>query len=673
MGTANDQTARPAFPKRAVVTGGMPYGNKELHLGHIGGVFLHADTYARFLRDRIGPENVIFVSGTDCYGSPILESWRRLVEDGQFKGTIEEYVEGNHVSQRETLKAYDVRPDVYGASGLGRTGELHRKMTEEFITGLYEKGWLAKLTTSQFYDTERQVFLNGRQVVGQCPIEGCASERGYADECALGHQYMPADLINPRSTLSGKKPEMRDVVNWYFRLEEFEGLLERWLEDYAARPTSREFAVKSMAEFLEKPVIYVKKDFMEELGALRGKLPPHALIDEAAKTSAALAFETLALREKACATLSAAGIRFRTGKTLVPFRLTGNIPWGVPAPALEGLTGLTVWVWPESLWAPISFTMAALEARGRDPEGWRDWWCAKDAKVYQFIGQDNVYFYGPAEMAMFMAQQGAQPSADPHDGEMQLPDLVVNNHLLFLDKKASSSGAVKPPMAAELLEYYTPGQLRAHFLGLGLGIRSVGFKPKPFNPAADPRQADPVLKEGNLLTNVLNRVVRSCFYTAQKYFDGRLPLGPVSEDVLAESRACILEYERLMHRCEFHTVMNLTDTYIRSVNKRWADQMRAADAAGDGALRRQALIDGAHGMRTALLLMHPVAPEGTETAREYLRLPESFWSWEHAFEPVYFFMGDPERHELKFLEPRVDFFGRHPRQVEELGQGQPSA
>ena len=62
---------RPEFPKRAVITGGMPYGNKSLHFGHIGGVFVFADVFARFLRDRIGKENVIFVSGTDCYGSPI--------------------------------------------------------------------------------------------------------------------------------------------------------------------------------------------------------------------------------------------------------------------------------------------------------------------------------------------------------------------------------------------------------------------------------------------------------------------------------------------------------------------------------------------------------------------------------------------------------------------------
>ena len=659
--------ARPAFPKRAVVTGGMPYGNKDLHLGHIGGVFVHADTYARFLRDRIGAENVIFVSGTDCYGSPILESWRKAREAGEFDGTLEEYVAHYHRRQKDVLDAYGVKPSIFGASALGRTGELHRQLSLDFITSLYEKGHLVKLTTSQFFDTERGVFLNGRQVVGRCPIDGCSSERGYADECSLGHQYMPADLIEPRSTLTGQRPEMRDVVNWYFKQESFQSLLEQWLPDFAARSTSRPFAVKSMAEFLEKPVVHVKRELMEDVEPLRPSFPPHALLEEAGKPSVTLAFETLAQRETACEKLAAAGVRFRTGKTLVPFRLTGNINWGVPAPALEGLEGLTVWVWPESLWAPISFTMAALEARGERAENWRRWWCSKDAKVFQFIGQDNAYFYGPAEMAMFLAQQGPEPVADPTEGELQLPDLIVNNHLLFLDKKASSSGAVKPPMAGELLNYYTAEQLRAHFLGLGLGIRSVGFKPKPLNPKADPRQADPVLKEGNLLTNVLNRAIRSCFYTTQKYYDGGLPAGEVSDAVRQEADACILEYERLMHRCELHQVMNLLDTFIRAINKRWADAMRRADTEGDDDLRRQTLLDAFHSVRVALTLVHPIAPEGTEMAREYLNVDERLWSWEHIFAPLPYFFTDEAAHQFRFLEPRVDFFRRHPSQLAEGG------
>ena len=102
---------RPEFPKRAIITGGMPYGNKKLHFGHIGGVFVFADCYARFLRDRIGAENVIFVSGTDCYGSPIAESYRKLCEEHGFTGTIKDFVKENHAAQQQTLDDYLISLD----------------------------------------------------------------------------------------------------------------------------------------------------------------------------------------------------------------------------------------------------------------------------------------------------------------------------------------------------------------------------------------------------------------------------------------------------------------------------------------------------------------------------------------------------------------------------------
>ena len=107
--------------------------------------------------------------------------------------------------------------------------------------------------------------------------------------------------------------------------------------------------------------------------------------------------------------------------------------------------------------------------------------------------------------------------------------------ILFLDKKASSSGSVKPPMAADLLQYYTAEQLRAHFLSLALGNKSVSFMPQPLNPDANINEPDPVLAQGNLFTNVLNRLVRGCFYTCQKYFDGLLPYGKVSDEVKANA------------------------------------------------------------------------------------------------------------------------------------------
>ena len=149
---------RPRFPQRAIVTAGMPYGNKDLHFGHVGGVFAHADAFARFLRDRIGRANVIFQSGTDCYGSPIVEDYRKRVAAGEFSGTLEEFVRANHARQKETLAAYSIRLDLFAASGFDRYAEIHREVGAWLLKTLHAHGHVAKLTTPQFYDVERQTW-----------------------------------------------------------------------------------------------------------------------------------------------------------------------------------------------------------------------------------------------------------------------------------------------------------------------------------------------------------------------------------------------------------------------------------------------------------------------------------------------------------------------------------
>lgn len=657
--------SRPEFPKRAVVTGGMPYGNKTLHFGHIGGMYVHADVFARFLRDRIGKENVIFVSGTDCYGSPIAEGYRKKVENEGYQGTIEDYVNENHEAQEKTLKDYEISLDIFGASGLGDTKEVHAEESREFITNLYKNGYLEKLVTKQFYDAKAGCFLNGRQVVGKCPIVGCQSEKGYADECDLGHQYMPEDLIDPKSTLTGETPEMRDVVNWYFKLPECQELLEEYVDMISKKDNVRRIVWETMKESLGTPQIYVRKEGLETYLNIKDQLPEHTTSDlENIKGGSFIVeFRKLADREKACEILTANNIRYRTSKTLVPLRLTGNIEWGVPAPELEGEKGLTVWVWPESLWAPISFTKAYMKRHGRSEEDYKEYWCDPEAGVYQFIGQDNIYFYGVAQMPMFMAQQGkGKPSITPEKGQLCLPTLVANHHVLFLDKKASSSGSVKPPMAADLLNYYTAEQLRAHFLGLALGNKSVSFMPKPLNPNAPENEQDPVLAQGNLFTNVLNRLIRSCFYAAQKDFDGRIPYGKVDEDVLKTAEETILKYEETMYRFEFHSVINILDTYIRQANKYWAKNIAQADKEDDAELRKQTLINAFHMVRVACLLSHPIVPAGCEKTMEYLNIGEEVWSWDHAFEDIYYFLEDKENHQIRTLEAKEDFFEKHPSQ-----------
>lgn len=648
---------RPSFPKRAVVTGGMPYGNKKLHFGHVGGVFVQADCFARFLRDRIGEENVIFVSGTDCYGSPIVESYRKLCETGEFDGSIEDFVRINHESQKEVLDKYDISLNLFAASGLGESKDVHAAVSSELMQQWYENGHLEKMVTSQFYDAKAGQFLNGRQVIGKCPVDKCQSDKAYADECSLGHQYMPADLIDPKSTLTGETPEMRDVVNWYIDITKFNELMNEYVDSLPEKGNSRPLVYNTIKEFMLPPMIYIKKDFIDEYTAIKSQMPEHILNLEDNKTSFSIEFKNLNDRDKAKELLNDNNIRFRAGKTLVPFRLTGNIKWGVPAPVLDGEDGLTIWVWPESLWAPISFTKTYLKQQGKPEDEWEKYWKSTDSEVFQFIGQDNIYFYGIAEMAMFIALQGKENlTAFPSDGQYTLPTLVANNHILFLNKKASSSGNIKPPMAEDLLEYYTAEQLRAHFLGLGLSLKSVSFQPKPLNPAAGEKDADPVEREGKMLSNVFNRVARSCFYTIQKYGEPIMPMGQVSEEVLHAAKETILKYEHAMYKFEFHTVMNLMDTYIRNANKFWAKNIK--DAEADPEKRNQVLIDTLHMVKTAMVLMHPVAPKGTELLCEYLGFGKDIWNWEHVFDTLTDLAkanGETE-HRLKFLEPRFDFF-----------------
>ncbi|WP_298527314.1 class I tRNA ligase family protein [uncultured Ruminococcus sp.] len=650
---------RPVFPKRAVITGGMPYGNKELHFGHVGGMFVFADTFARFMRDRIGKENVIFVGGTDCYGSPIAEGWRVKVEKGEFSGTLEEFVQHNHDKQQETLDAYGISPNLFAASGLGRSKEIHAEVTDWFISSLYKKGQLSKISTMQFFDEKAGVFLNGRQVVGKCPVEGCTSEKGYADECDLGHQYMPENLLNPVSTLTGETPTMKPVTNWYFKLRDYEELMKEWIEELKKRKDIRPVVWKTIDEFLKPPVIYVKREFEEKYFSLKDSMPAHEYLEEPKKPSFTIQFSKLSDCDEACRVLTQNGIRYRTGKTLVPFRLTGNIEWGVPAPVMDGEEGLTVWVWPESLWAPISFTQTYLEKVGKDRELWKDYWCSKDSTVYQFIGQDNIYFYGIAEPAMWMAQQASETKTSaPPEGELQMPVIVANHHILFLDKKASSSGAVKPPMAEDLLSHYTPEQLRMHWLGLGLGQRSVSFMPKPYNPDAKPDDADPVVKDGLLLSNVYNRMIRTAFYTAQKELDGIMPDNAPEEQFLADAKKAVLDYERHMSKFAFHQCTYVLDSYIRNGSKYMAKALNGEYP--DKEQLKQALANLFYMIRIAGVLLHPMAPFGTEKLREYLQVDERIWSWDTILEPLTYFTGSG--HKLKFLPPRTDFFTRHESQ-----------
>ena len=671
---ASENTNRPKFPARAVVTAGMPYGNKDLHFGHIGGVFVPADFFARFLRDRIGAENVLFVSGTDCYGSPIMEGYRKLSEAGEFSGTITDYVRSHHDNQKAALDAYGISLDIFAGSGLEPAKPFHATLSDAWIRRLYEVGALKKRSTLQFYDTKAQTFLNGRQVIGRCPVRGCKSEKAYADECDLGHQFDPEELINPVSQLTGTKPELRPCDNWYFDLPAFSAALETLMDEWDADPQVRDIVTKTVRESLVAPVIYIKNELREDFAAVAGDLPAHTVHEsQGNQASFSVEFADWEARDKAREVLEGAHVRFRTGKCLLPFRITGNIDWGVAAPQIDGVSGLTVWCWPESLWAPISFVQTALaeSADGRySSRDWHDWWCADDSRVFQFIGQDNIYFYCVAQPAMWEAMGWGLKQTTP----------VANYHILFMNKKASSSGAIKPPMAAELLDHYTAEQLRAHWLSLALDAKAVSFSPKVYDTSVsykdkktgeevlvcdDPRVVDPALKESAFLTNIFNRLARSCFYGAAKACGCKLPAVEASAEVIEGCREATLAFERMVHGMDFHGALAAVEGFTRAANKRWDAASKAAGDDTDAYVA--ALADAFAALRTTALLMHPAVPAGCELVAEYMGFSEKdFFSWEHALatprELAAELGEDASEHAILELPPRFDFFRKHESQ-----------
>ena len=117
-----------------------------------------------------------------------------------------------------------------------------------------------------------------------------------------------------------------------------------------------------------------------------------------------------------------------------------------------------------------------------------------------------------------------------------------------------------------------------------------------------------------------------------------------------------------MYRFEFHSVINILDTYIRQANKYWARNIAQADREDNMELRKQTLINAFHMVRVACLLSHPIVPAGCEKTMEYLNIGEEVWSWDHAFEDIYYFLEDKENHQIRILEAKEDFFEKHPSQ-----------
>ena len=206
--------------KRYLVTSALPYANGPLHIGHLAGVYIPSDIYTRYL--RIKGEDVISICGSDEHGVPITLKARN---EGV---TPQQIVDRYHEMNKKAFKDFGIAFDIYSRT----SNKIHYETASEFFLNLYKKGEFTEKVSNQYYDEEAGCFLADRYIMGTCPH--CGNENAYGDQCEkCGTSLSPTDLINPRSTVSGRKPVMRETLHWYLPLDKYEPWLRKWiLEDH---------------------------------------------------------------------------------------------------------------------------------------------------------------------------------------------------------------------------------------------------------------------------------------------------------------------------------------------------------------------------------------------------------------------------------------------------------
>lgn len=202
--------------KRYLVTSALPYANGPVHIGHLAGVYVPADIYARFL--RMCGKDVFFVGGSDEHGVPITILARKK------NCSPQDIVDKYHKLIKDSFAGLGISFDVYSRT----TSKTHYKTAAEFFRKLYDEGKFVERESEQYYDEEAHQFLADRYIIGTCPK--CGAEGAYGDQCEkCGSTLSPDELLNPKSALSGNPPVKKKTKHWYLPLDQYEPWLKQWI------------------------------------------------------------------------------------------------------------------------------------------------------------------------------------------------------------------------------------------------------------------------------------------------------------------------------------------------------------------------------------------------------------------------------------------------------------
>ena len=202
--------------KRYTVTTALPYANGPVHIGHLAGVYIPADTYVRYLRMK--GEEVLFVGGSDEHGVPIT------IKAEKEGCTPQDIVDRYHNIIKDSFEKLGISYDIYSRT----SSKTHHETAAAFFKKLYEDGKFIERETEQFFDPERNKFLSDRYIIGTCPK--CGNDHAYGDQCEkCGSSMSPEELINPQSALSGAKLVKKATKHWYLPLDQYEQWLRDWI------------------------------------------------------------------------------------------------------------------------------------------------------------------------------------------------------------------------------------------------------------------------------------------------------------------------------------------------------------------------------------------------------------------------------------------------------------
>ncbi len=317
--------------RRFTVTAALPYSNGRLHVGHIAGCYLPSDIYVRYLRAR--GDEVRFICGSDDNGVAALMTALRE------QSTPERITAHYCWRQQADFAGLGIEFDIYGGTHQPDFVELHDRLSQGFFKTIFEKNFFAKKRTRQLYDPQAAKFLPDRYVRGRCPL--CGFGEAYGDQCeSCGKSMDPIALIDPVSTITGTKPEIRETTHWYLQLHEFEKPLAAWLDSHPEwRATVLNFARSRIAEGLPERAMTRDLDW--------GVSVP--LDDPEAK-------------------------------------------------------GKVLYVWFDAPIGYVSFTAKHCELHDGDWRQYERWWKDPECKIIHFIGEDNTIFHALIWPAMLMAE-----------------------------------------------------------------------------------------------------------------------------------------------------------------------------------------------------------------------------------------------------------------------------